>query len=369
MKKLILGFLLLSACKTASDIKKESLMFVGTYTVKMGHVNGKASGIYTCRLNTENGALTIIDSAVGITNPSFLTISPNKKWLFAVAESGSSTEKGKVVAYRIRTGGHLEKINEQLSYGFAPCHISTDKAGKYVFVANYVTGNVASYSIAENGALSDSISMIKHSGAQTWAHNIIQTPHPNTILGVDKGADKVYLYNLSEKGALSLKDSVSTEGGAGPRHFAFAPNGKYGFVVNELSNTVNLCGFDAEKGQLSLIGKAVSTLPTDFKGQNTCADIHVHPNGRFVYASNRGHNSIAIFAFDEGQKSLVCIGQQSTNGAIPRNFYISDDGKLLLAANQNTDNVVAFYIDAQTGKLTPTGQLSYIPTPVCLQKF
>lgn len=373
MKYLPLLFSLMVACSQHQETKPDSrpIVFVGTYTEDLGFVQGKAAGIYTCRLDTATGALTITDTAAGIANPSFLAISPDKQYLYAVAENGGKPEApyGSVVAYRIEPGGKLLKINEVPSYGVAPCHVSTDATGKYVFIANYATGNVVSYGVNPDGSLSDSLSADTHPGATPWAHMIIPTPFgPGRVLAVDKGDDQVFLYQL-EQGKLRRADSLRLSPGAGPRHFDFHPTDPtLGFVINENSSSIASVRFGAD-GLKPIILDSLSTLPAGFTGQNTCADIHVHPNGRFVYGSNRGHNSIAVFSVDGASGKLGLAGHEATRGLLPRNFMIRPDGRLLLAANQNSDNVVAFKIDPETGMLTHTGAVSSVPTPVCLKMW
>lgn len=371
MKHLLPALLLLAACGQKQPQQQDTrpIVFVGTYTEDLGFVQGKAAGIYTCRLDTLTGALTITDSTTGIANPSFLTLSPNKKYLLAVSEGGGKPEAayGGLVAYGINENGKLLKINGVPSYGVAPCHVSTDASGQYVLVANYVTGNVVSYGLHSDGSLTDSLSSDQHPGAAPWAHMIIPTPFgPERVLAVDKGDDQVFMYQLTA-GKLRRLESLRLSPGAGPRHFDFHPaDPTLGFVINENSCSVASVRFGAD-GLKAAILDSLSTLPAGFQGKNTCADIHVHPNGRFVYGSNRGHNSIAIFSVDTASGKLTLVGHEPTQGALPRNFMITPDGKLLLVANQNSDNVVAFRIDPATGKLTPTGANSRVPTPVCLK--
>jgi 6-phosphogluconolactonase len=374
MKNLFFAaIILLTSCAQNKSLMthsaNESIVFIGTYTKNMGWVNGKAKGIYTCRMNNQTGELTVVDSTTDIQNPSFLTVSPDKKYIYAVAENGGDAlaRYGSVVAYKIMNSGKLLKINEMPSYGAAPCHISTDKKGKFVFVANYSTGTIASYGIKADGGLTDSICIIKEAGDKPLAHQIFESPDAGSVFVVDKGADKIFIYNKAENGKLTFKNYVSTAAGAGPRHFAFAPNLKFGYVINELSSTINAYSFDAARNELKEL-QSISTLPSDFKDNNTCAEIFVHPNGRFVYGTNRGHNSIAIFKI-KADGTLESVGHEPTQGKIPRSFMISPDGKLLLVANQNSDNVVAFSIDSATGKLTPTGKNNVIMTPVCLRIY
>jgi 6-phosphogluconolactonase len=368
----VIFFLLTSCAENKSFMsipKNESIVFVGTYTKNMGWVNGKAKGIYTCRLKNTTGELTVIDSTTDIQNPSFLTISPDKKFLYAVAENGGNPQErfGSIVAYKILEGFKLLKINEVPSYGAAPCFVSMDSKGKFVFVANYSTGNIASYGVKADGGLTDTICMKKNEGKGGLAHQIFEAPDKASVVVVDKGLDKIIIYGKTIDGILTAKTSVSTAAGAGPRHFDFAPNKKIGYAINELNSTINTYAFDASTSQLTEL-QSLSTLPIDVKGQNTCAEIFVHPNGRFVYGSNRGHNSIAVFKIKE-DGTLMPLGHEPTQGKTPRFFMITPDGRLLLVANQNSDNVVAFSIDASSGKLTPTGKNNRIMTPVCLKMY
>lgn len=373
MKNLFfIAFTLLTACNSSKSIitnsANTSTVFVGTYTKNMGWVNGKGKGIYTCRMDNATGALTVIDSTTDIQNPSFLTISPDKKYLYAVAENGGNAVErfGSVVAYKITEGGKLLRINEVPSYGADPCFISMDQKGQFVFVANYSTGNIASYGVKADGGLTDTLCMRRDVGAKPLAHQIFELPDGKSVLVIDKGADKILTYSKSDKGILTLTNSVSTAIGAGPRHFDFTPNYQFGYVINELASTINAYSFDKKTNVLKEL-QTISTLPSDFKGQNTTAEIAVHPNGRFVYGSNRGHNSIAIFSVNT-EGSLKLVGHEPTQGLTPRFFMITPNGKLLLVANQNSDTVAAFLIDAATGKLTPTKN-SVIMTPVCLKIY
>jgi 6-phosphogluconolactonase len=357
-----------STTKTYESLNNQAIIFVGTYTQKLPHVKGNASGIYTCRFNDITGILTVVDSATDIVNPSFLTISPDKKYIYSVGEVAGSGDVrlGKVVSYKNTEGGKLLKINELPSYGNAPCHISTDKMGKYVFVANYLTGNVLSYGVRADGGFMDTICTDQHIAPTPWAHNIQVSSDNKNVFAVDKGADKIYLYNLSSKGQLIPKTSISTAVGAGPRHLDFNPKNPFQFVtINENSSAMGSYIYDAKTLKINLLD-SLSTLPKDFTKNNTCADVHFHPNGKFVYGSNRGHNSIVIYRFNAQTGKLTFIGHEPTLGEIPRNFMITPDGKWLLAANQNSDSVVSFKIDNETGKLTMVKK-NIVMTPVCLK--
>ena len=370
MKHCIFALVLFAACSSNPNVKKDlshlPIVFVGTYTQKLGHVDGKATGIYTCRMDTLTGELTVVDTAMGIANPSFLTVSPNKKYLYAVAENGGKPNEpfGSVVAYKINEGGKLVKINEVSSKGIAPCHVSTNREGTMVFIANYSTGNVENYKVLPDGGLSDTLPVDKIYKDMVWAHMIIE--HKNNIYVVDKGADKIYKYLCKyDCNGIGQVNAYKTVKNAGPRHLDFAPNGKFCYVINEINNTMSVFSVNAENGNLTEI-ESVKTLPEGFAGKNSCAEIQVHPNGKFVYGSNRGHNSIVIFKIDDKTGKLSLVGHQPTQGEIPRSFLITPDGKMLLAANQNSDNVIAFKIDVTTGKLTQTAN-SRVLTPVCLK--
>lgn len=343
------------------------LVFVGTYTQKLGHVNGKATGIYTAKLDTVTGSFSVIDSVTDISNPSFVTLSPDKKLLFAVGENGGKPEQpyGQVAAYRVGNGGKLTKINEVPSYGVAPCHVSTDRAGKYVFVANYVTGNVVSYAIQPNGGLSDSLSMHRHPGKEPWAHQTYPSPDNTILYAVDKGADGVFTYAIGPDGKLTPITKIPTQKGAGPRHLDFNPKNPREFaVIGENNSTITLYRLDEQGKAMAL--DSVSTLPGDFKGQNTCADIHYHPNGNFIYGSNRGHNSIVVLQNNLDGRLLV-KGHVPSGGEIPRNFMITPDGKWMVTANQNSSTVQVYTIDAATGMPVAKGNPVPVATPVCLK--
>ena len=363
----LITLLFMAACATIPTPK--NIIFVGTYTQKLGHVDGKAAGIYACSFDDEKGVLTVLDSTQGINNPSFLTISPDKKYLYAVGENGGKPDKpyGEVVAYKITEGYKLLKINEIPSYGSYPCHISTDKTGKYVFVANYGTGNVVSYGVNTEGGLTDSISSNKHDGQSPWAHQVEAYPNGRLMFAVDKGADKIYVYNLTDKGGLVLKEKVATAVGAGPRHLDFNPKNSTQFaLINELNNLISTYNMDIKTGKIKR-ADSLSTLPKDYNEPNTTAEILYHPNGQFVYGSNRGHNSIAIFKVDTDGK-LTALGHALTQGAKPRSFLITPNGKWLLAANQDSGNVAVFSIDEKTGLLT-LKNVARVKTPVCLKWF
>jgi 6-phosphogluconolactonase len=373
MRLLILILFIYETCTPPPSKRPmtEIPLYVGTYTQKLGHVDGKATGIYSCAFDTITGSLRIVDTVGGLDNPSYLTLSPDGRVLYAVGENGGKPNKpfGQVASYRIVDVRHgfLEKNKVEMpSYGIAPCHVSTDRTGKYVFVANYVTGNVVSYRAKQtDGTLSDSVSMCRHAGKEPWAHQVVPSPDNTLLYAVDKGADGIFTYKIGEKGHLAPLKKIPTAKGSGPRHMVFNPKNPNEFaVIMELSNRINLYRLDAQ-------GKAVcvdstSTLPAGFNEASYCADIHYHPNGRYVYGSNRGHNSIVVMEVGaEGR--LTVKGHVPSGGTFPRSFVLTPDGKWMLAANQNSSTVQVYRVDAKTGMITPAGAPANVPTPVCLK--
>lgn len=359
-----------------SATSKEPLVFIGTYT------SGKSKGIYTYRFDSSTGALAPAADAMKADNPSFLAIHPQKKYLYAVNEVSQFNGRsgGSVSAYSIDSrSGALTLLNQQPSHGQSPCYISVDHSGKWIFIANYSSGNIAMYPIQEEGKIGPSTSVIQHTGSsvvstrqqEPHAHCILPDPTNRYVYACDLGIDKIMIYQLdSGNGILTANTppSVSAQPGAGPRHFTFHPNGKFAFLIQEINSTLTSYSYDSSNGTLKEV-ETVSTLPEGYTGTSYCADVHVSPSGKFLYGSNRGHDSIAIFAIDDTTGKLALVGHQSTLGKTPRNFAIDPTGTFLLAANQDSSTVVSFRIDSVTGTLEPTGTLSEIPNPVCLVFF
>jgi len=358
----------------AASQSQDVLVYVGTYT-------GKGSeGVYVYRLDSSTGALTYVSKTTGLENPSFLAIDPKGRCVYAVREFGGSADRkgGAVVALsRNRTTGELTVLNEQASGGQGPCYVTVDREGRFLLVANYGSGHVAVLPIADDGRLEPAGSVVRHEGSSVnparqkgpHAHSIVLDAANRYALAADLGIDKIMVYRLdSEHGKLLPNDPpfVRCEPGSGPRHIAFHPSGKYAYVIEELSSTVEVFAYNADSGTLKPLQR-VSTLPEGFTGASTCADIHVHPSGRFLYGSNRGHNSIVSYAIDDATGGLRLIGREPTQGKTPRNFAIDPSGTFLLAANQDSDAVVSFRIDQDTGALTPTGQVCRVSMPVCLK--
>ena len=353
----------------------EALLYVGTYTE-----GTKSEGVYTLRMDSRSGTLRRVGSVDAGANPSFLTIHPNGRFLYAVNEVETHNGKptGAVTAFAIASGtGALTRRNEQPSEGGAPCYVSVDRSGRVVLVANYSAGSIALLPIQGDGALAAAASVVRHTGAgpnkerqsAPHAHCIVADPSNRFALAADLGADRVFVYRLDLDGN-SLRhieggDAVMRPG-AGPRHIAFHPTLPLVFVANELDSTVATLRFDAERGALSPL-ETRSTIPPGWTGTNYPADIHVASTGRTLYVSNRGHNSIAVFSVAESTGALTLEQMVSTEGDWPRNFSLDPTGRWLLVANQRSDSVVVFSRDQESGRLTPTRQRIALPSPVCLR--
>jgi 6-phosphogluconolactonase len=310
-------------------------------------------------------------------NPSWVAEHPKRPFLFAVGETSSYNGRtsGSVSAFRIdESSGQLTLINQCASEGTAPCHLSCEASGKFVMVANYGSGTVAAFPIGEDGTLGPTAAVVQHEGSsinperQKGPHaHFIAADHENRYaLACDLGLDKILVYSLGGRKALQLEPSLalSLRPGAGPRHVSFHPDRRRLYVVNELDSTVTSLGY-GPRGQLHLLG-TVSTLPAGFSKPNSCAEVEVHPSGKFVYASNRGHNTIAAFGTEPQTGGLISIQHQDTGGRTPRHFALDKSGKWLLVANQDSDNIVVLRVDAANGRLAPTGQSVTIGAPVCL---
>ena len=356
----------------------DMLVYFGTYT----GAKSKSQGIYVSRLDLASGALTAPELAAETTSPSFLALHPARDFLYSVNEVGTFEGKpgGSVSAFAIARGtGTLSLLNQQSSAGAGPAHLVVDKSGKNVLVANYGGGSVAVLPIQPDGTLKPASAFIQHTGSsvnlqrqkQPHAHSINVDP-PNRLAYVaDLGLDKVLIYRFNaEKGSLVANDPpfASVEGGAGPRHFAFHPKGRFAYVINEMHCTVTAFAVDPRRGALKEL-QTISTLPAGqsvASGYST-AEVQVHPSGRFLYGSNRGHDSIAVFAIDQTSGRLTHLQNEPTQGSTPRGFGIDPTGTYLLAGNQRSDSVIVFRIDRETGRLTPAGHKIEIGSPVCVK--
>ena len=347
-------------------------VYIGTYTQPP---MGDAEGLFVCGFDGATGELTPVQTVRDVANASWLTLGAGGRVVCTVRE----TDQGEVGAFaRNEQTGDLRPLNRQSSEGSGPCYVSFDHSGRYVLVANYGSGTVASLPIATDGNLAPASNAIQqdgetgpHTGRQDrpHAHMIASSPDGRFVLATDLGLDQVIVYRLdATTGQLAQASVTQAHPGAGPRHFAFAPDGRTLYVLGELDSTLTAYAWDAVGGTLTA-RQTVSSLPDDVDGQaisNTTAQVLVAPDGRFVYASNRGHDSIACWAVDTNSGELSLTGHAPTGGHTPRNFALDPSGQWLLAANQDSGTVVTFRRDAATGGLTATGAVAEIPSPVCI---
>jgi 6-phosphogluconolactonase len=361
--------------KAKPPVPKRYLAYIGTYTEKT-----KSKGIYAFRFDDGSGKLNSMGIVAETPNPSFLALHPSGKYLYAVNETGEfgSEKSGAVSAFSIdRKTGKLKLLNQVASRGAGPCHISLDKTGRYVLVANYDSGTVAVFPVQDDGQLGKYTGFAKHTGQSVnkerqegpHAHWIATSPDNQFVLAADLGIDRILVskFHLKDGAFTSNKanSGAKLKAGAGPRHAAFSPNGKFFYVASELNSTVTAFSYNAKDGSLHEL-QALSTLPKDFSGANDVAEIAVHPSGRFLYVSNRGRDSLAVFSIDPRKGTLTPVADIATQGKTPRNFAIDPSGKFLLAANQESNTIVVFHIDPSTGGLTLTGQVAEVPSPVCI---
>lgn len=357
------------AQKTKRNI---SNLIIGTYTQP-----GESEGLYVYEFDSLTGELVYKAKAAGVTNPSFLAISRDQNFVYSVNETGRENPGG-VSAFKFDpTGGTLTFLNKVNSMGDDPCYVSVDKKGRNVYVGNYSGGSLAVFRVQNNGSLSNAVQVIQHEGSgadksrqeKAHVHSTIIAPDGEYLLSADLGTDKVYVYKIhngKSGNILTAPDPafISVPAGSGPRHLDFHPNGKFAYLIHELTGDVSV--YQYHKGKLERI-QTLSMLAPDFKGQTGAADIHVSPDGKFLYASNRGDaNDIVIFSI-QPDGSLTLTGRQSTLGKGPRNFAIDPAGNFLLVANQNSNEIVVFKRDRQTGLLSDSGKRLKVGQPVCLK--
>ena len=349
------------------------MLYVGTYT------SGDSKGIYRLHLDLATGALSPAGEPTETVSPSFLALHPSRKFLYAVNETGDGPDdpSGGVSAFAVDPAtGALTFLNRRPSEGAAPCHITIDKGGRHALVANYWGGTVAVLPIGADGRLGPATAVVRHSGRGVkpqQAH-----PHPHSVnldaanrfaLVADLGIDKIVPYRFDAAAGLLERHDAGAgalPAGAGPRHLAFSPSGRQAYVIDELDSTITRMDYDAEAGALTAV-QTISTLPAGHTGNNSTAEVVVHPDGKLLYGSNRGHDTIAIFTIDGKTGALTSAGHQPTGGRNPRNFAIDPTGAYLLAANQDSDSIAVFRIDRARGRLTPVGTPARVPRPVCLR--
>jgi 6-phosphogluconolactonase len=354
---------------------RELLLYVGTYTSQ-----GRSEGIYLYRLDLSDGSLRRVGLTRGVTDPSYLALDRARRFLYSVEETEEfeGAKSGAVSAFAIdQRDGSLRFVNRQPSTGSAPCYVTADNAGRFVLVANYTGGSVAVLPVQKGGGLAKATDVKQDSGSGPnrerqegpHAHCVLLDPSNRHAYSCDLGTDKVMIYSFdARRGRLvpASQPFVSLKPGAGPRHLTFDRAGRFVYVLNELASTVTAFARERTTGALKELN-TYTLLPADFKGENTGADIHLTPDGRFLYCSNRGHDSIALFRVDARAGGLTALGHTPTTGKTPRNFAVDPTGRFLLVANQKSDSVVTFRLDASTGALAPTGHTADIPSPVCLK--
>jgi 6-phosphogluconolactonase len=354
-------------------VKADYLVYVGTFT------GAKSKGIYVTHMNPVDGRLTPPTLAAETPNPSFLALDVPHRRLFAVnaIDDYEGQSAGSVSAFSIDpASGKLTLLGRQTSLGKGPCHLLLDRECRNVLVANYRGGSAAVLPLDANGRLAAPTTVVQHNGKGTrpdrqegpHAHCVTLDTANRYAFVCDLGLDKVMIYRFdAPRGTLIPGEPpfASVPAGAGPRHMVFHPDGRHAYVINELNSTITVFAYDAPRGSLNEV-QTLSTLPAGFDGDNTTAEIQVHPSGKFLFGSNRGHDSVAVFAIDPARGTLTLVQHQSTLGKKPRHFGIDPTGKFLLAANQDSDALVVFSIDPKTGQLKPTGHAIEVPSPVCV---
>lgn len=374
---LFLSLFFLAATGVMGQSSSKDILYVGTYSDR------GSKGIYVLEFDRTTGKLREVQTIEDKESPTFLEVHPNGRYLYAVYREGmdANDQHGTVTAFEIDpASGKLNKINEQSSEGAGPCHVSIDPEGKLAYVSNYGGGNLAVYPIRKDGSLDKASDVVQHSGSsvnenrqkEPHMHSIIPSDNGKFIYASDLGIDKIMIYQPDRKtGKLTPAKTPYAESvpGAGPRHFTFHPNGQLAFSIEELSSTIASYKVDKISGALQGVDQ-VPTLPANVQTQNnTTADIHVSPDGKFVYASNRGHDSIVIYGIDAKNGKLSYVGHEPTQGAHPRNFCMDDQGEFVFVANRDNDNVVVFDRDADSGKLSYTGNEAKVPAAVCIQQL
>ena len=351
----------------AAGAKGEFIAYVGTYTRQ------KSKGIYAYQFIPKTGKLTSIGLVAETANPSFLAVHPNGKFLYAVNEQNN----GMVSAFSIDPATHqLKLLNQVSSKGSGPCHLALDHTGKWLVVANYNNGSIAAYPVKDDGSLGDPTAAIQHKGSSAdpnrqrgpHAHDVNFSPDNRFVLINDLGLDQILIYRLdAAKGTLTPNEPAfgKVAPGSGPRHFAFGKGGKFGYAINEIALTVTAFQWDAAKGALTEI-QTVPNSPEPFTGAKSGAEIAVHPNGKFLYASNRGPDTIAVHRIDAKTGKLTPIERVPTGGKTPRGFAIDPTGKYLFAANQDSDSIVVFHLDPATGRLSSPTSPFDVGAPVCV---
>lgn len=366
-------------CLGAANFGNEARILAAEYRVFVGTYTGKESrGIYSFSFDASKEKAEAFRLAAAAENPSFLALHPNRRFLYAVNEINEfdGEASGAASAYQIQPDGSLLFLNQAATGGGAPCHLAVEATGNFLLVANYNGGSVSVFRLGGDGSIEERTELAQHLGSgrhprrqrRPHAHSVNLDIGNRYVAAADLGVDKVFVYPLdAATGRLHLAKAraVSLPPGSGPRHLAFHPQGKWAFVNSELSSSLTSLRWNSAKGTLEPVDMK-STLPSDFAGGNSTAEVRAHPNGKFVYVSNRGHDSIAVFGVDTATGRLTPIEREPTQGQTPRHFGLSPCGEYLLAANQKSNSIVIFRIDSASGKLEATGLKVEAPTPVCV---
>lgn len=347
-------------------------VYVGTYTE--ADRGGRGKGIHVYSMDETTGDLAPVHVLEGIANPHFLALHSSRPFMYST--NGGDTSAVSAFAIDERSG-HVSVLNRQLSPGPGPTHLGVDPTGRLVVVANYAGGSVAAYPIEADGRLAPHSAFVVHQGQtgpragrqdKPHAHMAGFDPSGAFVLVCDLGLDRTFVYRVdAAAGTLTptAQGSAPAHAGAGPRHLAFHPNGRWVYVINELDGSIAVFAFDGQTGALREL-QAISTLPAGFGGENISAEVAVHPSGRFVYGSNRGHDSIALFRVDQATGTLTALGHEPTQGGHPRHFALDPSGRFLYVANQDSDSIVVFRVDAESGLLSATGHVTRVGTPSCV---
>lgn len=367
-------------------MSKNIYVYIGTYTqpIRFGTgqiLNGKGKGIYRFLFNLGTGTLTQDGEATEAINPSYLTMDKSRSFLYAVNELKEYKGQacGSVSAYRVDSETHrLTLLNTQPTGGTDPCHVIVNNENSHVFVSNFMSGSVCVFPIAEDGSLGEASCFIQHSGSSVkqarqsspHAHSLIFDEYGQLAFVPDLGIDKVMIYRTdSSRGSLEPNGIpfFKARPGAGPRHCVFGRNFRYCYLINELDSSISVLSYNSDSGALYELQK-VPTVPDGSVPENTCADVHISPDGRFLYGSNRGHNSIIVYAIDQESGQLSYVDITPSGGEIPRNFTIDPTGSYVLVCNQDSDNIAVFRIDNETGRLSKVSETA-VPTPVCVKTY
>lgn len=346
--------------------------FIGSYALE------EEESVYACSYNGETGELNVLDRITGLLNPTFLDVDPDRKMIYVIAETKGedNSRQGIALSYSFDPDtGKLTEVNRVETMDAPTCHISLDATRQCLFTASYHGGLISVSPILEDGRIGATSQLIRHEGSsvkppqtQARAHSVTVSPNNRHAVVCDLGADRIAVYHIHpDEHKLTPAGDIRLEPGAGPRHFAFHPSRPFAYVINELNDTVNAYAYDPETGRLTEL-QSIGTLPEGYDGKNEgTADIHISPEGRFLYGSNRGHDSIAVYSINPEAGTLTFLAHTFTQGGHPRNFGLDLEGRFLLAANRDGDNVVTFRRDAETGLLHATGSELHLPKPVCIR--